>query len=122
MIFLILFQSFLKVGIVVHYSLNKNYYSQVLCENKNKPELKCHGKCKLNKRIQRVDKQFPHDENQSKPIKCIQEQVIEFNYPQAWISETYYIRETFRTQHEKNNTFIHTSFHTRVFHPPKKLV
>lgn len=32
----------------VDYTLNRGYYEK-LCENKSKPELECHGKCKVKK-------------------------------------------------------------------------
>ena len=37
------------------YSINKNYISEFLCVNKDKPELGCHGKCHLNKQLEKVN-------------------------------------------------------------------
>jgi hypothetical protein len=47
------------------YTLNKAYIAQTLCENKNKPELQCEGKCHLAKEITKA-----HDagEKESKPV------------------------------------------------------
>jgi len=36
---------------VVEYFLNYNYISKELCENKDKPELECNGKCYLMKSL-----------------------------------------------------------------------
>lgn len=36
---------------VIHYALNYDFYKNVLCENKAKPEFKCNGKCHLAKEI-----------------------------------------------------------------------
>lgn len=38
-------------GILAHYQLNKEYIARVLCENRDKPELHCDGKCYLAKRL-----------------------------------------------------------------------
>ncbi len=37
---------------MVHYFLNKEYYVTVLCENMDKPELHCEGKCHIEKTLQ----------------------------------------------------------------------
>lgn len=36
---------------LLEYNLNKEYIASVLCENRNKPELACNGKCYLNKKL-----------------------------------------------------------------------
>ena len=38
------------------YAINFNYISTELCENKDKPELDCKGKCHLKKEIRKVVK------------------------------------------------------------------
>lgn len=40
-----------KSVIVFRYLAQFNYYAQVLCENKDKPELNCNGKCALMKEL-----------------------------------------------------------------------
>lgn len=45
-------------GIIAHYQLNKEYIARVLCENRDKPQLHCDGKCYLAKRLKaQQDKQ-----------------------------------------------------------------
>ena len=36
------------------YRMNFKYISTVLCENKNKPVLQCHGKCHLQKELKKT--------------------------------------------------------------------
>ncbi|HXA02497.1 MAG TPA: hypothetical protein VNW99_10950 [Cytophagaceae bacterium] len=36
------------------YKVNFKYISTVLCENKNKPVLQCHGKCHLQKELRKT--------------------------------------------------------------------
>ena len=37
--------------LLVNYSIQKSYYTNVLCVNQDKPELKCNGKCHLSKQL-----------------------------------------------------------------------
>lgn len=38
-------------GIIAHYNLNRDYIARVLCENRDRPQLHCDGKCFLAKRL-----------------------------------------------------------------------
>jgi hypothetical protein len=49
-------QSASKLIILAHYSINKEYISKNLCENKQKPKMHCNGKCHLKKQLQKEDK------------------------------------------------------------------
>ena len=50
---------------LVEYTLNKAYIVQALCENKNKPELQCEGKCHLAKEITKANEA---GDKESKPV------------------------------------------------------
>jgi hypothetical protein len=52
----ILFQQGSKSFIVLDYLLNKKYIASVLCENKNKPQMHCNGKCHMRKQLQAAEK------------------------------------------------------------------
>lgn len=56
------FQCLVKLGVVTWYEVNKSYVSQTLCENRDKPQMKCHGKCYLKKQLAKTD----NSEDQSK--------------------------------------------------------
>ncbi|MBS1548494.1 MAG: hypothetical protein JSS94_01330 [Bacteroidetes bacterium] len=45
---LVFASSFQSSLVLVDYQINQEFY-ETHCENKNKPELSCHGKCQLNK-------------------------------------------------------------------------
>jgi hypothetical protein len=51
LIFLLLTQVFSKWLLVIDYNLNKEYIAKTLCVNKEKPKLKCAGKCQLMKKM-----------------------------------------------------------------------
>lgn len=46
--------------VVVYYEWNKTYIANNLCENRDKPALKCHGKCKLMKMMEKEKQKERH--------------------------------------------------------------
>lgn len=57
LILLMLAQTFSQWLIVLDYEINKDYIAKVLCENKNRPQLKCKGKCQMMKKLAEEEKQ-----------------------------------------------------------------
>ncbi|NDK55762.1 hypothetical protein [Pontibacter fetidus] len=51
LIAVILLQTFSKVVVLADYQANKAYIMEFLCINRDKPELKCEGKCHLTKKL-----------------------------------------------------------------------
>lgn len=51
---------------VIHFYLNQDEIAEKYCENKDKPELKCHGKCHLNKEL-KIDQQEEEKEIPNPP-------------------------------------------------------
>ena len=61
----------------IEYGINKDFIATVLCINKDKPELKCDGKCYLAKQVKKAsesDEQIPQT-----PKRLALE-----NFPYAW--------------------------------------
>lgn len=46
-----------KVGILGYYLLNKEYITKSFCINKDKPEMRCLGRCHLKKQLQKQNEQ-----------------------------------------------------------------
>jgi len=67
--FLLLYTvSMLKTYIpYVNYYVNYTYISENLCENKDKPEMECHGKCHLEKTIKKAEE----EESKGKAVPTI---------------------------------------------------
>jgi hypothetical protein len=38
-------------GTIVYFQLNRSYIAKVLCQNRDRPKLKCNGKCYLAKKL-----------------------------------------------------------------------
>ncbi len=60
---------------VLDYALNYDYISKVLCVNKDKPKLKCNGKCHLMKELAKAsdaENPIPNDKkNSSKTLEIL---------------------------------------------------
>lgn len=58
LLFAVLLPSISPWGTIAYYQANKDYIARVLCENRDKPQLHCDGKCYLAKKLKaQQDKQ-----------------------------------------------------------------
>lgn len=66
LLLIIAVQSFNKRLVTISFKLNEQYISSVLCENKNKPEMHCNGRCILAKKLKQAEEneQKQRDQNQ----------------------------------------------------------
>jgi hypothetical protein len=53
-------QCAVQLGVLAWYELNKDFIAKNLCENRNRPDIGCNGKCQLSKQLKKAD---PHDEH-----------------------------------------------------------
>lgn len=55
-----LFLTFGKSAVVLHYQLNKKAIAETRCENRDKPEMQCNGHCYLTKQLKKAtEKETP---------------------------------------------------------------
>lgn len=54
---LLLLVTWNKLVVVMTYEVNKAYVANVLCENKDRPQLQCNGHCVLSKKLQSAEQQ-----------------------------------------------------------------
>ena len=59
MLVAVLIQTFTAVAVIMQFQVNRSYYAEVLCINKNRPELACQGKCVL---MQRLNNEFEQEQ------------------------------------------------------------
>ncbi len=85
LMFAMLSQALVNVGIGVYYHLNKEYISQKLCENRNKPELHCNGHCYLSKQLKKAEE--GQNRSQSQTVKGAEDVLIDH----AWETSPDYI-------------------------------
>ncbi len=82
---LLLTPLFLRCGIMLNYLLQYQYYVEVLCENRDKPELECNGRCALMTELNQLES--PDDQSTpSFPEFKLKESPAELfdNYTPVW--------------------------------------
>jgi hypothetical protein len=68
-------------GVIDLFELNRDYIVKNLCENRDKPELRCCGKCYLQKQLKKVDDNT--DNSKNGPVKVEKQEVLLFLLPTA---------------------------------------
>lgn len=99
--------------IIGRFYLHRARIERTLCENKAKPEMKCHGKCQLKKQLAAS----PVGEKQDQTIPEIREWIL--NLP-AQMSELLLPVSGWREQKFYVALIIATGFLPDVFHPPSE--
>ncbi|SHF58189.1 hypothetical protein SAMN05444483_101668 [Salegentibacter echinorum] len=102
---------------VIEYVVNYNYIVEVLCENKDKPEMECDGKCYLSKQLAKQTESV--ENNPFQDIKKIEipqfiiaEEIAKFNfYP-----KTNFTLKKVIGYKPNLKAFQFTS---KIFHPPQ---
>jgi len=101
---------------VINYYINYDYIVAELCENKDKPVLKCNGKCHLTKELKKASNGV--DSEQKAPPLNMKE------YPIAPIFANNSIFESFqfikiKHRFEAITENLNSNYSNFVFHPPK---
>jgi len=96
----------------MNYEVNKESITQKYCENKDKPKMKCQGKCHLNKQIKQQDNQTDHDkslvkEQNGMPSSKTDKENVCFDLYSDSCNPIFF--------YSLGKTFLYTS---SVFHPP----
>ncbi|CAM2785920.1 hypothetical protein [Flavobacterium frigoris] len=101
---------------VIDYAVNYDYISKVLCINKDKPELKCNGKCHLMKELAKAsedDKPISSDKKQSSNpfVDLFVTETTSFNF----LSFQNGTNQELNCSYANLYSYLDSSF---VFHPP----
>ena len=103
------------VAPVFEYILNRDYIANALCENNDKPELNCQGKCYL---MQKIAEQKPA-QNQSLPVIDLSEYPIGFVDILALpVKNAYNILSYLDFEKSDHYTYL---FEYSDFHPPTNI-
>ena len=108
-------QCVVKCGIVAWYQINKDYIAKNLCENKDKPQLKCCGKCYLKKKLNAVDDKLPNGKHL--PNKLEKAEVTDFIIPSPISIALPNFANPLVYGGNRASYYIHLHTHA-VFHPP----
>ena len=116
-IILTLVMTFKPVLPLVDYVVNYDYISEVLCINKDKPELQCNGKCHLKTELAKAsdDSSSTDNENQQTSKRLLQVEFLQDNPVQI----AFQISDLFETdsKFQLSQTYDYL-YSTSVFHPP----
>lgn len=107
------------LGWEIWYLTNKEYVAKNLCENKEKPQLKCNGKCHLAKRLQELEEPAPVPKKNPAPhsFKIKETDWIQNGMELSVICEPL-AHETLQSFGGKIIETAPHSFINPVFHPP----
>lgn len=108
----LIFSNFSRLFIYSAFELNQNYIAENLCENRDKPEKHCNGKCYLSKKIKQAEEKEKKQEQESQK-KGIQEHFI----PQAFDLITVFSIEL-RSVKPAEMVFPLSQRSNEILHPP----
>ena len=115
----VLFQTFATVGVIVQFQINRSYYAEVLCINKNRPELACHGKCVLMQRLQHEFEQSQDAERQTLQNLFDRELTLFCaNFNPFFIEKRSFYRLNKKEKPTSSFKFFPQSVFDDIFHPP----
>jgi hypothetical protein len=106
-----LVQSFSSSLIFLDYQLNKEYIAKNLCENKDKPAMKCEGHCYLCKRLKKEAKDQETPERRNDNRSEIVSFVPGFHTPAP-------VYSIVTSQYPHLHEALYNSFCSSFFHPP----
>ena len=115
------FQTMKFSYLVVEFTTNNKAFTEKYCTNKTKPELKCNGKCHLNKEIKKISEsnkplQSEKSENRNFPIEIL-------FYQETKIFHSLF---SFLVKDKTINAFYlnkyNPIFTNKLFHPPQNIL
>lgn len=101
---------------VLHYYFNYTYYVEVLCENKDKPEMHCNGTCALGKELKLAEHAKQQAETNIPELAKIE--ISQFLVETINTEQTFCFSETITKRRFQNDLLPECLFGIGVFHPP----
>ncbi|KAA3622377.1 MAG: hypothetical protein DWP94_08495 [Flavobacterium sp.] len=114
-IFALLFSSFRISFTYVYYYLDPGGFTEMLCENKDKPELECNGKCYLKKIVsnEKQENKAPLSEIEYKDLLLIVQDRNEIIFNAVTMVKDYF------DTYENSYKYLLVC---KLFHPPQKAI
>ncbi len=98
----------------INYWMNRDYIAAELCENKDRPELECNGKCHLKKEIESQSE----DQNEGQEVST--RLMVEFFEPESVFELRNFVVNGSTLHFPKATGVALCGYLSSVFHPPKK--
>ncbi|TCC97476.1 hypothetical protein EZ437_19915 [Pedobacter psychroterrae] len=113
LLFSLLFANLSPAFVYLGFEANQSYIAKVLCENKDKPQLHCEGKCYLMKKLKQAQEKEQKQERQSQKLQvqdAVLSKTVTFKqYPFAEMNV-----------HVPFSTGMPQSIKNSIFHPPQE--
>jgi len=108
----VLVQAFSQVVIVASFFANQDFIAKNLCENRDKPQMHCNGKCCLKKKMEK------NAQNESSQSGKKYQQVLNIFCSTNKIEAPSIQIMLTRAKYFNHDETMISSFHHSVFHPP----
>lgn len=105
-----------KIGIVIDFKINQDFIAKARCINKEKPMLRCGGKCYLSKQLKKTEEQG----EKKVPLSKNEKNQILYYYIQGsltFLKDNAICCDKLRLMALQE--FFSSSFIADIFHPPK---
>jgi hypothetical protein len=112
----LLTQVLVHLGVWGYYQANKAYIAQNLCENRNRPQKNCCGKCYLRKQMKKVED--GSSTSKKGQVKTEKSEVSEFVVTDRFIAVAHTTFETFPSNTPVTGNFHGYDLMADIFHPP----
>jgi hypothetical protein len=109
---LFLSNTLLKSALIIHYLQNVKEITESCCINKNRPELKCHGKCFIDAQLNRVDQHSKKELPARMVLSDFELYILPFNTDVRFGVN---VRQTYAAYEQETYHFHFSAF---VFQPP----
>lgn len=118
LLFLLTWQTVFQYGFICYWKINQKYIAQTQCENKDKPQMHCDGKCYLAKQLKKTEEKEASKDNLPSSImklKTFDSFIIHRNCLSTEIG----LSLLFKKLSENNSCKLLTGFQNPPFHPPE---
>lgn len=110
----LLLQNFSRSLIVMQFKVNQSYIASALCENKDKPQMHCNGRCHLKKELDRDAQQDQNNNNNKEKYEVMFVEAIQ-SFDAAPLPDQITFISFYKAPHP--DTLV-----SSVFHPPQSVV
>lgn len=114
----LLTQCVARLGVMGWFELNKEYIVKTLCINRDKPAMKCCGKCYLQKQLKKVD---DSDASKKQSERAGKAEVPVYILPPVIPHQSSPVSVMAAIQHPAGQHLYDSRFPAAIFHPPARL-
>lgn len=106
---------FLKIAVLADYAVNYNVYANELCENLDKPELECNGKCQMMEELNEVENPVEESPVTPRLLKLKELNFVDFT---EQIAFAFPVLSTIAYEVPKQSNVLY-GYLDKVFQPPR---